>query len=144
MNRGDVVTVDWPFSDRTGSKLRPAVAVQADFLNGTRAHFAIATGAWTYRGAHRSRYRNTIRSTIHFHRFLHELSDDRPGTDSGKARGTIRLCHAADRGSPKTSPRYPLNRVPIVENLHELDSRANTGRAAHNLRRRLLPPSLLS
>ena len=34
MNRGDVVEVDWPFSDRTGSKTRPAVAVQADFLNG--------------------------------------------------------------------------------------------------------------
>jgi mRNA-degrading endonuclease toxin of MazEF toxin-antitoxin module len=26
--------VDWPYSDRTGSKLRPAVVVQADFLNG--------------------------------------------------------------------------------------------------------------
>ena len=34
MNRADVVLVDWPFSDRTGSKLRPAVVVQADFLNG--------------------------------------------------------------------------------------------------------------
>jgi mRNA interferase MazF len=34
MNRGDVVLVDWPFSDRTGGKLRPAVVVQADYLNG--------------------------------------------------------------------------------------------------------------
>src|SRR5439155_23280548 len=34
MNRGGVVEVDWPFSDRTGSKTRPAVVVQADFLNG--------------------------------------------------------------------------------------------------------------
>jgi len=34
MNRGDVVLVDWPYSDRTGSKLRPAVVVQADLLNG--------------------------------------------------------------------------------------------------------------
>ena|SRR5260370_39390970 len=34
MSRGDVILVDWPFSDRTGSKLRPAVVVQADFLNG--------------------------------------------------------------------------------------------------------------
>ena len=34
MTRGDVLLVDWPFSDRTGSKLRPAVVVQADFLNG--------------------------------------------------------------------------------------------------------------
>ena len=34
MNRGDVVLIDWPYSDRTGSKLRPAVVVQADYLNG--------------------------------------------------------------------------------------------------------------
>src|SRR5580692_932747 len=34
MNRGDVVELDWPFSDRMGSKTRPAVVVQADFLNG--------------------------------------------------------------------------------------------------------------
>ena len=34
MNCGDVVLVDWPYSDRTGSKLRPAVVVQADYLNG--------------------------------------------------------------------------------------------------------------
>jgi mRNA interferase MazF len=34
MNRGEVVLVDWPYSDLTGSKLRPAIVVQADFLNG--------------------------------------------------------------------------------------------------------------
>jgi mRNA interferase MazF len=34
MKRGDIVLVDWPYSDRTGRKLRPAVVVQADFLNG--------------------------------------------------------------------------------------------------------------
>ena len=34
MNRGDVVQVVWPFSDMTGSKSRPAVVVQADYLNG--------------------------------------------------------------------------------------------------------------
>lgn len=34
MNRGEVVEVDWPYSDWTGSKKRPAVVVQADFLNG--------------------------------------------------------------------------------------------------------------
>jgi mRNA interferase MazF len=34
MNRGDVVLIDWPFSDLTGSKLRPAVVVQADYLTG--------------------------------------------------------------------------------------------------------------
>ena len=34
MNRGDVVEVDWLFTDMTGSKVRPAVVVQADYLNG--------------------------------------------------------------------------------------------------------------
>jgi mRNA-degrading endonuclease toxin of MazEF toxin-antitoxin module len=34
MNRGDVVEVDWPFTDLSGTKPRPAVVVQADFLNG--------------------------------------------------------------------------------------------------------------
>src|SRR5690242_9302283 len=33
MKRGDVVLVDFPNSDRTGSKLRPALVVQADTLN---------------------------------------------------------------------------------------------------------------
>jgi mRNA interferase MazF len=32
--RGEVVRVDWPYSDRTGSKVRPALVVQADTLNG--------------------------------------------------------------------------------------------------------------
>jgi mRNA-degrading endonuclease toxin of MazEF toxin-antitoxin module len=34
MKRGDVVEVDWPFTDLTGTKPRPAVVVQADILNG--------------------------------------------------------------------------------------------------------------
>jgi mRNA-degrading endonuclease toxin of MazEF toxin-antitoxin module len=34
MNRGDVVLMEWFYSDLQGSKLRPAVVVQADFLNG--------------------------------------------------------------------------------------------------------------
>ncbi len=34
MNRGEVVEVDWQYTDMSGSKLRPAVVVQADFLNG--------------------------------------------------------------------------------------------------------------
>jgi mRNA-degrading endonuclease toxin of MazEF toxin-antitoxin module len=33
MKRGDVVLVDWVFSDRTGSKLRPAAVIQSDALN---------------------------------------------------------------------------------------------------------------
>jgi mRNA interferase MazF len=33
VKRGAVVRVDWPFSDRTGSKVRPAVVVQDDAYN---------------------------------------------------------------------------------------------------------------
>ncbi len=33
VSRGDVVLVDYPFSDRTGSKVRPALVVQGDALN---------------------------------------------------------------------------------------------------------------
>jgi mRNA interferase MazF len=33
ISRGDIVLVDYPFSDRTGSKVRPALVVQADTLN---------------------------------------------------------------------------------------------------------------
>ncbi len=33
VKRGDVVRVDWPYSDRTGSKVRPAVVVQDDTYN---------------------------------------------------------------------------------------------------------------
>jgi mRNA-degrading endonuclease toxin of MazEF toxin-antitoxin module len=34
MKRGDVAEVDWPYSDLSGTKRRPAVVVQADDLNG--------------------------------------------------------------------------------------------------------------
>jgi mRNA interferase MazF len=34
VNRGEVVEVNWPYSDLSGTKLRPAVVVQADFLTG--------------------------------------------------------------------------------------------------------------
>lgn len=33
VRRGDVVRVDWPYSDGTGSKVRPAVVIQIDLLN---------------------------------------------------------------------------------------------------------------
>lgn len=33
ISRGDIVLVDYPFSDRTGSKVRPALIVQTDALN---------------------------------------------------------------------------------------------------------------
>ncbi len=36
MNRGDVVELDWPFSELTGTKRRPAVVVQADYLKSER------------------------------------------------------------------------------------------------------------
>lgn len=34
MNRGDVVQVNWPFSDLSGTKARPAVVVRSGFLTG--------------------------------------------------------------------------------------------------------------
>jgi mRNA-degrading endonuclease toxin of MazEF toxin-antitoxin module len=34
MNRGDVVEVNWPYSDLSGAKVRPAVVVRSDFLAG--------------------------------------------------------------------------------------------------------------
>ena len=34
MKRGEIVEVDWPYSDLSGTKSRPAVVIQADFLNG--------------------------------------------------------------------------------------------------------------
>jgi|SRR6516225_622360 mRNA interferase MazF len=37
VRRGDVVRVDWPYSDCTGSKVRPAVVVQEDVYNGLLA-----------------------------------------------------------------------------------------------------------
>lgn len=33
VNRGDVVMVNWIYSNQTGSKKRPAVVVQADYYN---------------------------------------------------------------------------------------------------------------
>jgi mRNA interferase MazF len=35
VQRGDVVMVDWRYSDRTGSKRRPALVVQSDAYNQT-------------------------------------------------------------------------------------------------------------
>lgn len=34
MNKGDVVEVNWPYSDLSGTKVRPSVVVRADFLIG--------------------------------------------------------------------------------------------------------------
>jgi mRNA interferase MazF len=42
MTRGDVIIVDFPFSDRTGSKVRPALIVQADEFNARLSDTIIA------------------------------------------------------------------------------------------------------
>jgi mRNA interferase MazF len=49
LRRGDVVRVDWPYSDRTGSKVRPAVVVQSDALNGLIADTVLALVSRTSR-----------------------------------------------------------------------------------------------
>jgi mRNA-degrading endonuclease toxin of MazEF toxin-antitoxin module len=49
--RGQVVMVDWLYSDRTGSKVRPAVVVQADFLNGLIADTVLVSITGTSRAA---------------------------------------------------------------------------------------------
>lgn len=43
MKRGDVVLVDYPFSDGSGSKYRPALVVQADVFNKTLRDTILAT-----------------------------------------------------------------------------------------------------
>ena len=50
MIRGDIVLFDYPFSDRTGSKLRPALVIQADFLNQTIDDTILALVTRTQRG----------------------------------------------------------------------------------------------
>lgn len=47
--RGDVVRVDWPYSDRTGTKVRPALVIQADALNGLIADTVLLLISRTYR-----------------------------------------------------------------------------------------------
>jgi mRNA interferase MazF len=42
VRRGDVVMVDWQFSDRRGVKTRPALVVQADVWNGRLADTILA------------------------------------------------------------------------------------------------------
>ena len=42
MKRGDVVLVDYPFSEGGGSKVRPAVVVLADTYNRKLSHTVVA------------------------------------------------------------------------------------------------------
>jgi mRNA-degrading endonuclease toxin of MazEF toxin-antitoxin module len=51
MKRADVVLVDFPYSYRRGSKLRPALVVQADFLNGLIADTVLVSITRTVRPA---------------------------------------------------------------------------------------------
>ncbi len=52
ISRGDIVLVDYPFSDRTGSKVRPALVVSADRLNRqTTDTILAAISRSTYRGS---------------------------------------------------------------------------------------------
>jgi mRNA interferase MazF len=51
VSRGDVVLVDYPFSDRTGSKVRPALVVQTDRLNSRITDTILAA---TSRSTHRA------------------------------------------------------------------------------------------
>jgi len=51
MNRGDVVLVDWIDSNLTLGKRRPAVVVQADFLNAMIANTVLVQVTKTIRNA---------------------------------------------------------------------------------------------
>jgi mRNA interferase MazF len=50
MKRGDVVLFDYPYSDRTGSKLRSALIVQADLFNQVLADTILVPITRTRRG----------------------------------------------------------------------------------------------
>jgi len=41
-HRGDVVLLDYPFSDSSGSKIRPALIIQADARNALITHTIVA------------------------------------------------------------------------------------------------------
>jgi mRNA interferase MazF len=47
--RGEVVRVDWPYSDGTGSKIRPAIVVQIDLLNSRIADTILVLASRTRR-----------------------------------------------------------------------------------------------
>jgi mRNA interferase MazF len=51
VQRGDVVFVDWPYSDRTGSKVRPAVVVQDDIFNNRIADTILVLISRTFRAS---------------------------------------------------------------------------------------------
>lgn len=53
VSRGDVVLLDFPFSDATNSKVRPAVVVQSDSHNRRMASTVVALVTKTVLRAHR-------------------------------------------------------------------------------------------
>ena len=54
VRRGEVVRVDWPYSDRTGSKMRPALVIQDDAFNGLIADTVLALISRTQRAVRRT------------------------------------------------------------------------------------------
>ena|ERR1700722_8170738 len=107
MNRGDVVEVDWPYSDLMGSKLRPAVVVQADFLNGL-IDDTIIRADYQYEARHsrngsgnRSGSRNGLGSESSLLCQLYERADARPGESRASNRLPVGRGNAADRGVPE-------------------------------------------
>jgi mRNA interferase MazF len=51
MKRGDVVIVDYPYSDRMGSKVRPALVVASDPINQTADTIIVAISKSTHRAS---------------------------------------------------------------------------------------------
>jgi mRNA-degrading endonuclease toxin of MazEF toxin-antitoxin module len=103
MNRGGVVLVDWPYSDQTGSKLRPAVVVQADFLNGLIDDTVLAQITSTLHGIPGTEVRIDPAQTGEFRtsscllREWNEPSDSRPGSNQPNHWCLIRCSHAANQ-----------------------------------------------
>jgi mRNA-degrading endonuclease toxin of MazEF toxin-antitoxin module len=71
MNRGDVVIADIPYSDRTGSKIRPAMVVSTDRNNAALADVLVAA----------------ISRVSRPHAFTHVFLD--PATPDGQAAGVL-------------------------------------------------------
>ncbi|MBI3412230.1 MAG: type II toxin-antitoxin system PemK/MazF family toxin [Planctomycetes bacterium] len=75
MNRGDVVLADLPYSDWSGSKIRPAVIVSTDHNNLALDDVILAAISRQTRAASIS----------------HVLLD--PGTPEGKQTGVLHVCY---------------------------------------------------
>src|SRR5437867_520429 len=98
MNRGDVVEVAWPFSDRTGSKTRPAVVVQGDFLNGLIDDTVLVQVTGTRHGIPGTEVQIDPASEpgSALLRLMHQPADSRTGAHLADYRLSVRLNYAAD------------------------------------------------